>query len=108
MRHLKRAALWKISAPLRIFQFPRPCGVVTVATLAERVQKIIPRPAPYRFNDDDRVQGCMALRRLDEAMTLVEEFEHALPRLQVGRAGRKFQSLARSRERDFQHFSDLR
>ena len=43
---------------------------------------------------------------LDEVMALVEEFEHALATLQVGRIGRKRETLARTRQRHVQHLAD--
>src|SRR5512144_1051744 len=46
--------------------------------------------------------------RLDEAMPLVEEFEHALPALQVGGIARELEPLARARQRHLQHLADPR
>ena len=46
--------------------------------------------------------------RLDEAVPLVEEFEHALPAFQVCRIGCEREPLAGTCQRHVQHLADVR
>ena len=110
-----------ISVPVaRTLEIQRIQNVIRVARIFRRafphakfaIRSILVRRT--RIELDDSRLGAMqsrinfGLRGLYEAMTLVEEFEHALPALQVALVGRELEPLARPRQRHLQHLADAR